>query len=70
MLIIDHKLANEEIFIKEEANESKVINPMHTWQIILNSFPLFDSGKFQAPEFKSYPELQIMQTEESLAKHL
>ena len=68
-LIIDHKLANEEIFIKEDASESKTITPMHTWQVILNSFPLSDSGKLQAPEFKLYPELQLVQTEESVAEH-
>ena len=46
-----------------------MIIPTITWLLILSHFAISDSGRIQLQEFKLYPELQIVQTEESKTEH-
>ena len=87
-LITDHKLAIEDKSVKEEPTHINIIAPIATWLVVLNNLANSDAlvsccagweaGKFQFPELKLKPGLQVVQTEESetvhiwqlLAKHL
>ena len=85
-LIIDHKLAIEDKFVKLEPTDINIITPIIIWLAVLSNLAVSDIevscwvgwagwmgwifGKFQLPKLKLYPGLQVSQIEESLIVHI
>ena len=73
------------MLVKLEPIESSAITPMAAWLLVLNDsavpdasasdfavldIPASDTFKVQEPEFKLYPELQLVHTAELVAEHI